>query len=67
MTRKNANAGASKKGRPTVDPDRTRSQRVVTFVTEWEMEGLRAKCDEEDRSLSGVVHRIISQHLQGAE
>jgi hypothetical protein len=36
---------------------------VVTFVTERELESLERIAQDEDRSLSAVVHRIIAQHL----
>jgi hypothetical protein len=37
---------------------------VVTFVTEWELEGLEQIAHDEERSLSAVVHRIIAHHLK---
>ncbi len=43
-----------------------RSNRVVTFVTGRELEGLEQIAWEEDRSLSAVVHRIIAQHLKNS-
>jgi len=53
-----------RRGRPSQAPDVARSNRVVTFVTGRELEGLEQIAQEEDRSLSAVVHRIIEQHLK---
>ncbi len=57
-------AARCKRGRPGQAPEEARSNRVVTFVTSGELEGLEQIAQEEDRSLSGVVHRIIEQHLK---
>lgn len=53
-----------RRGRPSQVPDAARSKRAVTFVTERELEGLEQIAQEEDRSLSAVVHRIIAQYLK---
>ncbi len=53
-----------KRGRPGRAPEVARPNRVVTFVTGGELEGLEQIAQEEDRSVSGVVHRIIAQHLK---
>ena len=53
-----------RRGRPTGASDEARSNRVVTFVTDWELEGLEQIAQEEERSLSAVVHRIIAQYLR---
>ena len=54
----------ARRGRPGLAPDQARSHRVVTFVTVDELEGLEQIAQEEERSLSAVVHRIIEQHLK---
>ena len=54
----------TKRGRPRHLQERTRSNRVVTFVTDREMESLEQIADKEDRSLSAVVYRILTQHLK---
>ena len=41
-----------------------RRNRVVTLVTDSELESLQAAADIEDRSLSAFVHQILSQFLQ---
>ena len=51
-------------GRPRVAPKVARSNRVVTFVTNRELERLTQIAYEEDRSLSAIVHRIVVQHLE---
>ncbi len=57
-------AARRKRGRPGQAPEKARSNRVVTFVTGGELEDLEQIAQEEDRSLSAVVHRIIAQHLK---
>ena len=53
----------TRRGRPRRTLAEARSNRVVTFVTTLELESLEQITQEEDRSLSAVVHRIIAQHL----
>jgi len=55
---------STKRGRPSTGPEKARSERVVTFVTERELDCLDRIANKEDRSLSAVVHRIIVQHLE---
>ena len=55
----------SKRGRPRLAGHEVRSNRVVTFVTETELEMLERLALDDDRSLSAVVHRIISKHFAG--
>ncbi len=45
-------------------PDDARAKRVVTFVTNRELERLEQIAQEEDRALSTLVHRIIAQYLE---
>lgn len=52
-----------KRGRPRQPPQSARSNRIVTFVTDSELENLHQIAHEEDRSLSSVVHQIVSTHL----
>ena len=51
-------------GRPRAAPKAARSNRVVTFVTNQELDRLEQMAYEEDRSLSAIVHRIVVQHLE---
>ena len=60
----NKGKAAGRRGRPMRVPKEARSKRVVTFVTDQELSGLEQIADEEGRSLSAVVHRIIAQHLK---
>lgn len=53
----------AKRGRHRRAPAKVRSQRVVTFVTTRELESLEQIADEQERSLSAVVHRIVVQYL----
>lgn len=57
-------AARPRRGRPSRAPDEARSHRVVTFVTPWEFAGLEQIAQDEERSLSAVVHRIIAHHLK---
>lgn len=50
-------------GRPPVAPETARSNRVVTFVTNSEMESLERIASEEDKSLSAAVHQILARSL----
>jgi hypothetical protein len=51
-------------GRPRLNPETVRSNRIVTFVTNSELAKLERKADKERISLSSVVHRILSEFLQ---
>ena len=41
-----------------------RPHRVVTFVTDRQLDGLRQISQEEGRSLSDVLHRMIAEYLK---
>jgi peptidase E len=51
-------------GRPPLPSDETRSQRVVTFVTQKEMAQLHRLAKSQKLPLSATVHQIISNELQ---
>ena len=51
-------------GRPRRMVKEARSHRVVTFLTSGQMVGLDEIAQEEGRSHSDVIHRIIAQHLK---
>ena len=53
----------TKVGRPRHMQEHARSNRVVTFVTDRELQSLEQIADKEDRSLSAVIYRILTQHL----
>ena len=56
--------GNHRLGRPPGDPESIRRRRVVTLVTDSEFEKLARIADEEEKSLSAMVHQIISQYLK---
>ncbi|MFA9562539.1 MAG: ribbon-helix-helix protein, CopG family [Nitrospirota bacterium] len=53
-----------KHGRPRRMKKEARAYRIAAFVTGLEVEGLERIAQEEGRSRSDVIHRIIAQHLQ---
>ncbi len=57
---------AAPRGRPKRPAKDVRSKRVVTFLTDSELQGLERIAIDEDRSLSSVVHRIVSLYLRDA-
>ncbi len=56
-------SGILKSGRPRLDPEKARSHRVVTFITSSDLEKLYRIAEQEERSLSWIVHRILSDFL----
>ena len=54
-------------GRPRTPTQVARPNRLVTFVTEEEMEHLLRVVVEEDRSMASVIHRIIAAHIRDKE
>ena len=63
--RKNENKSARQtRGRPRVSSRVARPHRVVTFVTERELQYLTQVVNDEDRSMASVVHRIIVSHIK---
>ena len=50
-------------GRPPMDPEKTRDQRIVTFVTKRELFKLKRTAAQRKESLSAAVHRMISNSL----
>lgn len=51
-------------GRPRTPTDVARRNRVVTLVTDSEFEQLKAVAADTGRSVSAVVHQVLSQFLQ---
>ena len=61
------NATSRKKrrlGRPSGAIEILRRNRVVTMVTDSELEQLTVLAESENESLSATVHRILSRHLK---
>ena len=55
------------RGRPRTPPQIARPNRLVTFVTDKEMEYLMRVVAEEDRSMASVIHRLIAAHIRDNE
>jgi hypothetical protein len=55
------------RGRPRTPSQIARPNRLVTFVTDKEMEYLMRVVAEEDRSMASVIHRIIAAHIGGRQ
>jgi hypothetical protein len=51
-------------GRPPGPAGTTRSRRVVTFVTDPEFERLRELADASGKSLSAILHDLVSLSLE---
>ena len=52
-----------RRGRPPKPLDEVRSERVVSFVTRSEFEALARLADARGKSLSAVIHRILSSKI----
>jgi hypothetical protein len=57
-------ANRRQRGRPRTPSRVARPNRLVTFVTDKEMEYLMRIVAEEDRSMASVIHRIIAAHIR---
>jgi hypothetical protein len=53
-----------KRGRPKSAANLSRPNRIVTFVTDRELERLESITLKEERSMAAVVHRIIRAHFE---
>ena len=53
-----------RRGRPPLQPDEARCNRVVTFVTDRELAKLKSLSNRRNGTISSVCHRIIARHLQ---
>ncbi len=56
--------GSRRLGRPPGAPESIRRNRVVTLMTDAEFEKLTRIADEEEKSVSAMVHQIISRYLK---
>ena len=56
--------GIRRLGRPPGAPESIRRKRVATLVTDAEFEKLTKLADEEDKSVSAMVHQIVSRYLK---
>ncbi len=57
-------SGKRQRGRPRTPSQVARPNRLVTFVTDKEMEYLMQVVAEEDRSMASVIHRLIAAHIK---
>lgn len=55
-----------RRGRPRVASKFARSNRIVTFVTDQELQFLTQTAIEEDRSMASMVHRIIVAQIKNS-
>ncbi|MEH6549274.1 MAG: hypothetical protein V7711_17235 [Pseudomonadales bacterium] len=53
-----------KLGRPKSTQNVARPNRIVTFVTNSELDKLEQVASDEERSMAAVVHRIIRSHFE---
>jgi hypothetical protein len=56
--------GSRRLGRPPGAPESLRHKRVVTLMTNAEFEKLTKIADKEEKSVSALVHQIISRYLK---
>ena len=65
MTKPEAGAlGGRRPGRPPRAPESVRQNRVVTLVTDAEFKKLAKLAGEEEKSMSAMVHKIITRYLK---
>ena len=51
-------------GRPRLPSQDARSNRLVTFVTDQELDYLKQITINEERSMAFIIHRIVSAYLK---
>jgi hypothetical protein len=51
-------------GRPPGNPESIRHKRVVTLMTDAEFKKLAKIADENERSVSALVHQIVLRYLK---
>ena len=59
-----ASKAVRRQGRPRVPSKIARPNRIVTFVTDKELQILKQTMIEEGRSMVSVVHRIVAAHVK---
>ena len=66
MTEKKEHASKAvrRRGRPRVPSEIARPNRIVTFVTDQELQILTQTMIEEGRSMASLVHRIVAAHVK---
>jgi hypothetical protein len=53
----------NRRGRPPLEPAESRSERLVTFLTQPEYEFFKVLCEQGNLSLSAYAHKVISTHI----
>ena len=56
--------GNRRLGRPPGAPESIRNKRVVTLLTDSEFEMLTKIADKKEKSVSALVHQIVSRYLK---
>ena len=56
--------GGRKLGRPPGDPESSRRKRVVTLMTDAESEKLAQIAEMEGKSVSALVHEVLSRFIR---
>ena len=56
--------GGRRLGRPPGAPESIRHKRVVTLMTNAEFKKLTKIADENEKSVSALVHQIVSRYLK---
>ncbi len=51
-------------GRPPLPREKTRRNRLVTFLTDLELESVRRQAEQQGLSLSGMEHKILARSLE---
>ncbi len=64
LTAMQLDQNTSRMGRPRLPADKARSNRGVTFVTDSELEHLKAMMARNGETMSSVCHRILSKSLK---
>ena len=59
----NSKKTGNRVGRPRLIADKARSHRVATFVTESELDLLRAAADQNDKSISILIYEILTKSM----
>jgi hypothetical protein len=59
----NNNQGRPQRGRPPAPRETVRRNRVVTFLTDGQLENLKRLADRSETTLSQACHQLIKKEL----
>jgi hypothetical protein len=62
--KKNRSEKSERVGRPNLPVRRLRNKRLVTFVTDEELQYLKRVAKDEDRSMASLLYKIINSHIR---